>query len=247
MSRDIIWSRMNLKEIVPELPSPLTQSIFEISNRAIFIEQYRRMGYSLPEELIKNDLTIIIGSGASVYYWYLREFLKKLVPIEDLDNVVNKLVTGSEDIITANQNLALVKLAGEAKEDGKVLEAMEEDIDSCYYKLEGTKFRNLLDEFLREFGHRGLYETDIESPRYYENPALVLGIIKNYITAGMTDPADITSRQRKIRNDSTEFILKRIEESSFSYFKKKLFLNRLENYRRFLALREKTGTTLLCS
>lgn len=145
MSRDIIWSRMNLKEIVPELPSPLTQSIFEISNRAIFIEQYRRMGYSLPEELIKNDLTIIIGSGASVYYWYLREFLKKLVPIEDLDNVVNKLVTGSEDIITANQNLALVKLAGEAKEDGKVLEAMEEDIDSCYYKLEGTKFRNLLD------------------------------------------------------------------------------------------------------
>lgn len=81
MSRDIIWSRMNLKEIVPELPSPLTQSIFEISNRAIFIEQYRRMGYSLPEELIKNDLTIIIGSGASVYYWYLREFLKKLVRV----------------------------------------------------------------------------------------------------------------------------------------------------------------------
>src|SRR3990172_122736 len=41
---------MNLKEIVPELPSPLTQSIFATSNRAIFIEQYRRMGYSLPED-----------------------------------------------------------------------------------------------------------------------------------------------------------------------------------------------------
>lgn len=351
MSKEIIWSRMNLKEILPELPYPLTLSIFQGANRTVFIEQYRRMGYKLAEntelikvfngrlyfnmnillqissdfggdpellkralggfqpeliegiefrpslfkrikmlpasirtmillsnidklsgenfskikkkygtysnkdlrelsdkeiidyfdsleELIKSDLTIIIASGASVYYWYLREFLKKFVPVEGPDNTVNQLVTGSEDIITANQNLALVRLAGEAKRDRKVLEALE-GAGPYYDMLEGTEFKKMLDEFLVEFGHRGLYETDIASPHYYEDPGSVLKIIKNYISAGMTDPNDIISRQRTVRDDAIAKVLKYIQKNKFSYFKKQLFKSRLENYRRFLALREK--------
>jgi len=347
VNKETVWSRMNLKEVLPELPCPLTLSIFARANRTLFIEQFKKMGYSLPEdaeyikafygrlyfnmniwhktysdfgadpefsqrafggfqselmkgldkpsvftrikmvpayiktmllfsninkiakenfskireeyernsninlrnlsdrvilecfesldELAKNDMTIIIGAGTSASYNYLMEFLKKLVPVEDLNNVLNQLVTGSEGIISANQSLVLIKLAGEAKEDRKVLEALEGEIDSAYDKLEGTGFRQMLDEFLREFGHRGLYETDVESPRYSENPAFVLKLVKNYLDAGVTSPKEIMDRQKKIREDAIGRVLKHIQNNRL---KKSSFLSRLENYERFLALRE---------
>ncbi len=351
VNKEITWSRMNLKEILPELPCPLTLSIFTRANRTLFIEQFKKMGYSLPEdteyikalygrlyfnmniwyktysdfgadpelsqkafggfqsdsmngleakpsfftrmkmmpayiktmllfsninkiskenfsiirkgyeresnidlrdrsdreifeyfesteELSKRDLTIIVGSGTSVSYWYLMEFLKKLVPDEDLDNVLNQLVTGSEGIISANQTLSLIRLAGEAKGDRKVLEAMDGEIDSEYNKLGGTRFRDMLDKFLREFGHRGLYETDVESPRYSENPASILKIVKNYLDADVTDPKEIMDRQKMLRKNAIDRVLKHIQKNKFFYLKKKSFLRRLENYERFLALRE---------
>ncbi len=51
MSKEIVWSRMNLKEMISELPYPITQSSFVISNKVLFLEQYKRMGYALlPED-----------------------------------------------------------------------------------------------------------------------------------------------------------------------------------------------------
>ena len=351
MNKEIVWSRMNLKEVLPELPCPLTLSIFARANRILFIEQFKKMGYSLPEdaeyikafygrlyfnmniwhktysdfgadpelsqrafggfqnelmkglgvkpsfitrmkmapaylktmllfsnidkiskenffiiregyerksnidmrklpdremlgyfdyieELSKRDLTVIIGAGTSTSYWYLMELLKKLVPDEDPDNVLNQLVTGSEGIISANQSLSLIRLAGEAKRDGKVLEALEGEIDSAYNKLGDTGFRQMLDEFLREFGHRGLYEIDVESPRYSENPASVLKLVKNYLDASVTDTKEIIDRQKKIRVDAVDRVLKHIQKNRLFYLKKKSFLRRLASYERFLALRE---------
>ncbi len=93
----------------------------------------------------------------------------------------------------------------------------------------------MLDEFLHKFGHRGLYETCVENPRYYENPTYVLKIIKDYAKAGMIYPQDVINRQKKIREDATENILK---HNRLSYFKKKLFKNHLNSYIHFMALRE---------
>ena len=351
MSKEIVWSRMNLKEVTPEILYPLTQSSFINSNKLLFIEQYKKMGYYLPEdtefirvfhgrayfnmnvmskifsdlmsdpdlmkvsfggsrsdlienidvdelslfgrikmlpvyikilllfnnidriseaafatireryrvysdkdmktltdketpgyidsmgEMVKSDLTIIITAGVCQSYMVLRDFLKSFMPIEELDDVINQLVTGSGDIITANQNFALMRLAGDAKNDGAILEALEDS--RPYERLEGTRFRQMFDGFLQEFGHRGLYETSIESPRYYEDPDSVLKIIKNYVTAGMIDPQETINRQRKVREAAVENVLKHIRDSKFSYVKKKLFQRHLEGYKRFLALREK--------
>lgn len=49
MEKEIVWSRMNLKEILPELPCPLMLSNFARANRTLFIEQFKKMGYNLPE------------------------------------------------------------------------------------------------------------------------------------------------------------------------------------------------------
>lgn len=349
-NKEIIWSRMNMKEILPELSYPLTLSIFLRANKTRFLDQFKKMGYNLPdnaeyikafygrlyfnmniwykaysdfgadpelsqrafggfhdlmkgletkpsvftrikmapvyiktmslfsniskiskenfslireeydrhsnidlrsmsdrdileyleslEELSKRDLTIIVSSGTSVSYWYLSEFVKKIMPDEDLDSILNQLVTGSEGIISANQNLSLIRLAGEAKGDRNVLEILKGDIDSTYNKLKGTRFWDMLDTFLREYGHRGLYETDVESPRYSENPASVLKIVKNYLDAGIIDPKEIMDRQKKIREDAIDRVLRHIQKNKSFDYEKKSFLGKLANYELFLALRE---------
>ena len=94
----------------------------------------------------------------------------------------------------------------------------------------------------------GLYETCVESPRYYENPEAILKIIKSYVAEGMVSPHDIVSRQKKIREDAIENILKR---NDLSYYKKKRFKQFLDNYTNFIRLREENryhgvmGITLL--
>ncbi|SNQ60060.1 PEP-utilizing enzyme [Candidatus Methanoperedens nitratireducens] len=340
MSKEITWSRMNLKEVISELPYPLTQSFFMKANKILFVEQYKRMGYVLPEDIelikafygrpyfnvnimmkmtndygtdpeiikmtmggfqpiekldklsffgqikmiftyiksfillsnidkvsknsfkaisdryrtdfnrdlrsitdkeaieyldsidelvIKNDLTLIVGGFATYSYRELRKLLKSL-NVENPDDIINQLVTGTDNIISANQNLELMRLAGYVKDNG-----LESLLEEDYDKISDTKFKQMLTEFLHKFGHRGLYEGCVENPRYYENPTSILKIIKDYVKAGMIHPQDVINRQKKIREDATENILK---HNGLSYFKKKLFKNHLDSYIHFMALRE---------
>jgi phosphohistidine swiveling domain-containing protein len=342
MSKEITWSRVNLKEVVSELPYPITQSFFIKANKILFVEQYKRMGYVLPEDveiikafygrpyfnvnimmkmmndygtdtevlkmtiggfqpdsiedidklsffgrikmmftyiksfilfsninrvsensfkaisdrygtdfnkdlrsitdkeaieyldsidelIIKNDLTLIVSGFATYSYRELRKSLKSL-NVENPDDIINQLVTGTNNIISANQSLELMRLAGYVKDNG-----LESLLEEDYDEISDIIFKQMLDEFLHKFGHRGLYEGCIENPRYYENPTSILKIIKDYVKAGMIHPQDVISRQKKIREDSIENILK---HNGLSYFKKKLFKKHLDNYTHFIALRE---------
>ena len=42
---------MNLKETISELPCPLTQSIAMNGLKTMFIGKYKKMGYTLPEDI----------------------------------------------------------------------------------------------------------------------------------------------------------------------------------------------------
>jgi rifampicin phosphotransferase len=354
MSKEIVWSRMNLKEVTPELLYPLTQSAFVINNKSFFLNQYKGMGYFLlPEdteftktfygrqyfnmniifkilsdynsdpdgegykmsfggchpsliknldklsiidrikmvftfiktfynvinidrisensfktisdryradfnkdlknltdkedieyfdsldELIKNDITLIIGGGLNFNYWELRKIVKSFADIEKPDDIINQLTTGTNNIVSANQNLELMRLAGYVKDNG-----LESLLEKNHDEISDTTFKKMLDEFLYKFGHRGVYEICIESPRYYENPSSTLKIIKNYIMAGTIYPQDIVNRQKKIREDAIEIILKR---DRLSYFKKTMFKKYLNNYTHFMALREENKYHLTMS
>jgi phosphohistidine swiveling domain-containing protein len=344
IGKEITWSRMNLKEVISELPYPITQSAFEIANKSFFLEQYdKKMWYKLlredteftkvfygrlyfninitmkmvsdfgldPEmtkmtyggfhptfmdnldklsiidrikimfsyiktvyivtninkitdnsfkmrndryrtdfnknlksltdkesleyfdsldELTKNDVTLIIVSGLNYNYWALRKLLKSIVDIENPDDIINRLVTGTNNIISANQTLELMRLAGYITTNG-----LESELDKNYDEISDTIFKGMLNEFLYKFGHRGLYETCIESPRYYENPEAILKIIKSYVTEGMTSPEDVVSRQKKIREDSIKDIL---NNKGLSFLKKQQFKQYLNNYTNYMRLRE---------
>jgi pyruvate,water dikinase len=351
MGEEVIWSRMNLKEVLPELPSQLALSVL-LRGSEIWREQYRRMGINLPEDeqfirifygrpyfntniflkllsdfggdpefmerslggfqmnllrdrmerpsffdrarkmapvairsmlllkdidkiskrtfsvfeekyreglerdfekfsddelldylkslediLKENEITMIIGAVARPFSINLRASLDKVGEIGDVDSTINLLMTGLGNIISANQNLELMRLAQEAKSDRQVLEILQDSAD-VYDRLKGTKFRERLDNFLKDFGHRGLYEADFESPKYYEDPRHLISQIKEYIDAGLTNPEEIRNRQRKLREEALEMVLKQIEKSRFSFLKKKVFLYNLEKSKKFVAMRE---------
>jgi pyruvate,water dikinase len=228
-------SEENFSIIREQFKADANKDIIGLSDKELL-----NYGEHLQELFLNRDLTLIVSGGASAYYDYLQKFLKTVfVDEEKSDSIVNELITGGGDIISVNQTLTLVRLAGEAKKSDKVLEAMEKDIESCYIKLAGTQFRQKVDDFLQEFGHRCSHETDVEIPRYSENPTLILKIIKTYIDAGMTDPTEISVRQKKVREAAEEKVLERIKEGNFSYFKIKLFKFYLDKCRNFVALREK--------
>jgi phosphohistidine swiveling domain-containing protein len=354
---EITWSRMNLKEIISELPYPITQSVFEIANKSLFLEQYeKKMGYKLLhedteftkifygrlyynitvmtkmvsdygldqkmpkmgyggfhstmienpnklsiidrinllsstiksvyyvtnitkitndsfkmrsdkyradfdknlksltdiealeyfdslDELTRNDLALIIVAGLNLNYWELRKLLKGIADIKNPDDTINQLVTGTNNMISVNQTLELMRLAGYVKDNG-----LESELEKKYDEISNPFFKRMLNEFLYKFGHRGLYETCIESPRYYENPEAILKIIKSYVKEGMTSPQDVVSRQKKIREDAIEDIS---NHKGLSFIKKQQFKQFLKNYTNFMRLREENryycvmGLTLL--
>ncbi|HEY9245783.1 MAG TPA: PEP-utilizing enzyme, partial [Candidatus Methanoperedens sp.] len=191
------------------------------------------------DELIKNDISLIIAGTTNYYYSELRKLLKTFTDIENPDDIINQLATGMNNIITANQNLELMRLAGYVKDNG-----LESLLEENYDKISDGNFKKMLDEFLYKFGHRGVYEICVEGSRYYENPSSILKIIKNYIEAGKINPQDIICRQNKIREEVTENILK---SKGLSYFKKIMFKIYLKQYTRFLALREENKHHLAMS
>ncbi|HWQ95996.1 MAG TPA: PEP-utilizing enzyme [Candidatus Methylomirabilis sp.] len=343
-SNEITWSRMNLKEVLSEMPYPITQSLFEILNKTFFFEQYgNKMGYKLipkdtefsktfygrlyfnvnitlrimsdfgsdPElakmafggfqsieldnqgklsiidktkmiftfakifynitninkltensfkitrdryrmdcgknlknitdtevlgyfeffdDLTTNDLCLIIAGGMNYNYWELRKLLKSVKAIENPDDIINQLVTGTNNIISANQTLEQMRLAGYVKTN-----SLESELDKNYAEISDPIFKRMLTEFLHKFGHRGLYETCIESPRYYETPDVLLRTIKGYVAEGMVSPEEVISFQKKIREDTIDDIL---NHKGLSFIKKKLFKTYLNNYTNFMRLRE---------
>lgn len=67
--------------------------------------------------------------------------------------------------------------------------------------------RGLLDDFMREYGHRAPREAEIATPRWRENPTFVLDTIKTYLSAPfMPSPEVLSSELQTSRRETTEAI-----------------------------------------
>jgi len=67
-------------------------------------------------------------------------------------------------------------------------------------RLEGTEVLRAFDRYLEDYGHRGVGESDVMSPRFADRPELLLSVLRTQILAptGAT-PADILQRQTVVR------------------------------------------------
>jgi pyruvate,water dikinase len=111
------------------------------------------------------------------------------------------LMAGGEPSITAQQGYELQALAATAAGDpaaGTLLRAGSHDWQSL---PEDNSFRRQFAAFIERYGHRGIYETYLRSPRWREDAAYLLNQIAGLMDC---DAAALRARQVKARVEARE-------------------------------------------
>ncbi|MDE3049108.1 MAG: hypothetical protein KGJ48_04335, partial [Nitrospirota bacterium] len=103
-------------------------------------------------------------------------------------------------------------------------------------QLEGTDFLRAFNRYLEDYGHRGVGESDVMSPRFADQPELLLAVLRTEILApASATQVDILQRQTMVRERALKEIRARFgwrlhRWSIFSWWYRRLC--------RFFALRE---------
>ncbi len=188
--------------------------------------------------LDRHELTFAIAGGVSQCLQALGGLLPRWLG-EDWRALLNGALQGQSTVISAQQIVRLAELADRARRDSFVLSLFTaEGWDQCevWRRLEGTAFLRTFNRYLDDYGHRGVGESDVQSPRFSDRPELLLAILRiQILSPASATPADILQRQTVIREGALAEIRSRFgwrlhRRAVFSWLYRRLC--------RFFALRE---------
>ena len=96
------------------------------------------------------------------------------------------LGSGSEGVLSAEMGRGIWALALEANRNARVrgiilAQTPERALAEFSLTADARDFLRRLDAFLAKNGHRAIKEFELRSPRWEENPAVVLGMVRNYL------------------------------------------------------------------
>ena len=153
---------------------------------------------------------MILGSSASFPLEMLAKILNADFPGRGY-SLANGLLAGtSEKMTSAEHGYRLMELAQTAQRDDAARRYfMAEHFDPAAFRNEipdGSQFRIEFEEFLKDYGHRGIYESDLINPRWQEDP----GYLLENVRAELLSPryADL----RKAQAEKRKALEKEIEE-----------------------------------
>ncbi|MBI5855922.1 MAG: hypothetical protein HZB35_12000 [Nitrospirae bacterium] len=207
----------------PTLPSP-----------AAVLQQLSAINQRLRE----RDLTFAIVGGVSQAFMVLGLLLERRLGLEWRAQL-NASLQGSGTVISANQIHRLAVLAETARQEPPArafILAAPWHPQGFRAALAGTTFLTKFDAYLHDYGHRGLAESDVASPRFADIPEYVLGVIRAQLLApsphSAEDRAQVTAMKRRAALDDIRqrFGRRRHEWIFFRWWHRRLD--------RFLALRE---------
>lgn len=124
---------------------------------------------------------------------------------DDWRRLLNSALQGQGTVISAQQILRLAELVAVAKEERTIaheLRCLDAGTGSFAERVKSTRFGELFERYMEEYGHRGLAESDIMSPRFSDEPERLLAIIASQINEHAETPSDITLRQQKQRDEA---------------------------------------------
>ncbi|MCS6896408.1 MAG: PEP-utilizing enzyme, partial [Nitrospira sp.] len=184
-----------------------------------------------------RELTFGIAGGVA----QCLQVLYRLLPAwlgPDWRALSNAALQGQGTVISAQQILRLAELAYIARHEPATAAFLTATPwnPACYRAaLDGTRFLRALDAYLEEFGHRGIGESDVMSPRLADAPETVLAVLRTQLGSASPAPGDILARQTCTRTEALKEIKRRLG------WRKDRWLIYLWWYRRlcrFFALRE---------
>ena len=152
--------------------------------------------------LDEHELTFGIAGGVSQCLQALGVVLPRWLG-EDWRALLNGALQGQSAVISAQQIVCLAEIAETIRRDPSVTSlftAEAWDSADVYRRLQGTDVLRAFDRYLEDYGHRGVGESDVMSPRFADRPELLLAILRTQLLAPIAvTPADILQRQAEVR------------------------------------------------
>ncbi|WML34792.1 PEP/pyruvate-binding domain-containing protein [Clostridium sp. OS1-26] len=151
-----------------------------------FITHYDELGRITRVFASEFNLLAAVGSMPVVF---LLQTLSKYFEGRELMIMNALMVGGTEGITSADHGYKLVELAEIARKDAdaaKYLSRTSFDPSAWKELPECSPFKQAFCEFIKEYGHRAVYELDIINSRWNEDQTYLLGIIQSTMnTAGL--------------------------------------------------------------
>ncbi|HWI62834.1 MAG TPA: PEP/pyruvate-binding domain-containing protein, partial [Symbiobacteriaceae bacterium] len=146
---------------------------------AFFEESRRRMEGFMPQFQTLNG-----AAGA-----FHQELMRVLTPAfgDRAPGLTNAMMAGAQGITSAEQGQRLVSLGNEALGDPAVrawFTGSDWAPREWERRLRGSRFAEGFAAYLRDYGHRGVYEVEILNPRWQEDPTYLLETIRSQVLSG---------------------------------------------------------------
>ncbi|MEO5956659.1 MAG: PEP/pyruvate-binding domain-containing protein [Nitrospiraceae bacterium] len=152
--------------------------------------------------LDEHELTFGIAGGVSQCLQALGAVLPRWLG-EDWRALLNGALQGQAAVISAQQIVRLAEIAETIRRDPAVtllFTAEGWDPTEVCRQLKGTDVFHAFSRYLEDYGHRGVGESDVMSPRFADRPELLLSILRVQLLAPTAvTPADILDRQAQVR------------------------------------------------
>jgi phosphohistidine swiveling domain-containing protein len=149
-----------------------------------------------------HELTFATAGGVSQCLQALGGLLPRWLG-EDWRALLNGALQGQAAAISAQQIVRLAEVADMVRRDPKATSwftAEGWDPVEVRRKLEGTDVLRAFNRYLDDYGHRGVGESDVMSPRFADRPELLLAVLRTQILAPTSaTPADILQHQTVVR------------------------------------------------
>lgn len=162
-----------------------------------------RLREQLGAVLAADDLFFLQGSGGGALHKLL-ELVEKACPGEG-HALTAALMAGGEPSVTAAQGYALMALAGLAAADTWAMDWLRDPgRNSAAWQSalpDGSPFKQAFADFLRQYGHRAVYETYLRNARWREDPGYLLDSVLPLTGA---DLAALRARQDSAAGQATQ-------------------------------------------
>ena len=193
---------------------------------------------AITQWLDEHELTFGIAGGVSQCLQALGGLLPRWLG-EDWRALLNGALQGQAAVISAQQIVRLAEVADLVRRDPSAMSLFTAegwDAVEALRKLAGTDVLREFNRYLEDFGHRGIGESDVMSPRFADRPELLLSVLRTQILGPTTvTPADILQRQKMKREEALAEIRARF---GWRFHRWAIFSRWYRRLSRFFALRE---------
>ena len=179
--------------------------------RKLTIEEYYRAVTSHAVDLIW-DVTMPTLIDAEIAKLQLRKLFSK--EDEQVKLLADKLDRALPDNVTTEMGIAIYDLSVLVKKEGDF--TAEELSDAISGRELSEDFLSAWDGFMEKYGFRGPLEVDLISPRYAEDPMLLINQMQNFnmVAEDAESPKDRFLRQQNERVEAYEKLCTHLEENS---------------------------------